>query len=59
MLTKSWLRAKNINYIEKSVETASVADELILMGYRSTPVVVIEDTVVVGYSPRKLAEALS
>ncbi len=59
MLTKSWLRAKNINYIEKSVEIASVADELILMGYRSTPVVVIEDTVVVGYSPRKLAEALS
>ena len=59
MLTKSWLRAKNINYIEKSEETASVADELILMGYRSTPVVVIEDTVVVGYSPRKLAEALS
>ena len=59
MLTKSWLRAKNINYIEKSVETASVADELILMGYRSTPVVVIEDTVVVGFSPRKLAEALS
>ena len=59
MLTKSWLKAKNINYIEKSVETTSVADELMSMGYRSTPVVVIGETVVVGYSPRKLAEAIS
>ena len=59
MATKSWLESKNIEYNEKNVERGGVAEELFSLGYRSTPVVVIGDKVIVGYNPRKLAEALS
>jgi len=44
--------------VEKSTSQEGVADELIKLGYRSTPVIVKGDKVIVGYSPAKLAQAL-
>ena len=58
-MTKSWLRQKNISFIEKNIADEGVAQELRSMGYRSTPVILINGTTVVGYNTRKLAEALS
>ena len=37
----------------------SAYDELIALGYRSVPVTVIDTTVVKGFDPKALAEALS
>ena len=59
MMAKSWLKQKNIKFIEKNVESQGVAEELFKLGYRSTPVIVIDNKTIVGYSPSKLAEALS
>ena len=57
-MTKSWLKNNNIAFIEKNVSEEGVADELIGLGYKVTPVIMINGTVIVGYSPKKLAEAL-
>lgn len=57
-MTKSWLRNQNIDFIEKNVEDSGVAEELMGLGYRVTPVVMVNGATVVGYNTRKLAEAL-
>ena len=58
-MTKSWLNNQNIAFIEKHVEDEGVAAELMELGYRVTPVIMIKGTAIVGYSPRKLAKALA
>jgi len=65
-----WLSQRNIPYREKNVSQDGVAlEELVALGYNSTPVVVIRtsapvargivdgEQIIVGYSPSKLAEA--
>ena len=59
MVTKSWLKKNNIEYIEKNVNDDSIKDEMFALGYRSTPVVVSEKGTVIGYNPTKLAEFLN
>jgi len=71
MMTKSWLNKNNIDFTEKNIEQEGVADELIALGYKVTPVVIIKtsapvargtvkgEQIVVGYSPNKLSEALN
>jgi len=59
MLTKSWLTDNNIPFLEKNVEQAGIADELMALGYKVTPVIFVEGgESIVGYSPSKLAQAL-
>ena len=57
-MTKSWLNKNDIPFIEKHVEEAGVAEELMSLGYRVTPVIMINGSAVVGYNPKKLEEAL-
>ena len=57
-MTKDWLNNNNISFTEKHVEDEGVAEELIGLGHRVTPVIMINGTTVVGYNTRKLAEAL-
>jgi len=57
-VTKSWLKKNNIEYIEKDVGDDSVRDEILALGYRTTPVIVSDKGTVVGYSPTKLSEVL-
>ena len=56
--TKSWLKKNNIEYIEKDVGDDSVRDEILALGYKTTPVIVGERGTVVGYNPTKLSEVL-
>tara|TARA_R110000824_G_scaffold395920_1_gene597033 strand:+ start:477 stop:704 length:228 start_codon:yes stop_codon:yes gene_type:complete len=58
--TKSWLQKNNIPYIEKNVsDDSSARDEILNLGYRSTPVVITDiGEVIVGYSPSNLTKAL-
>tara|TARA_R110000824_G_scaffold163884_3_gene339799 strand:+ start:112 stop:288 length:177 start_codon:yes stop_codon:yes gene_type:complete len=57
-MTKSWLTNNNIQFIEKNVAQEGVASELMALGYKVTPVIVINGTAIVGYNPKKLEEAL-
>ena len=58
-MVKVYLSRKGVEYTEHNVskDRESLKD-LVSMGYRSTPVTVIGDEKVVGYSPAKLDEAL-
>ena len=53
-----WLQEKNISYEERKISNPSIRKELMVMGHHTTPVTIINETVVVGFSPPKLAAAL-
>lgn len=56
MFTKKFLEAKNISFEEKRVDTnANYLEEVKLLGYRSLPVIQIdEDETFTGYRPERL-----
>jgi glutaredoxin-like protein NrdH len=58
-MVKVYLSRKGVPFTEHNVskDVGSLKD-LVEMGLRTTPVTVIGDEKVVGYSPSKLAEAL-
>ncbi len=58
-MVKVYLSRKEIPFTERNVSLEEDArKDLLDMGYRSTPVTVINDQRVVGYSPPKLEAAL-
>ena len=58
-MVKVYLSQKGLEFTERNVSLDENArDDLLSLGYRSTPVTVIDDQRVVGYSPPKLEEAL-
>ncbi|MCE2464632.1 MAG: glutaredoxin family protein [Dehalococcoidia bacterium] len=58
-MVKVYLSQKGLEFTERNVSLDENArDDLLSLGYRSTPVTVIDDQKVVGYSPPKLEEAL-
>ena len=62
--TKGWLNINGYQFEEKNVsENMEYGKELMAMGYRSTPVVVIKnpfhDESIVGFNPNKLKDALN
>ena len=60
-MTKMWLSDRNYEFIEYNIsENPEYAEDLVRMGFRVTPVTVIDkETMVVGFSPQKLENALS
>ena len=59
-MTKMWLSDRNYEFTEYNVsEYLEYADDLLRMGFRVTPVTVIGDDMIVGFSPQKLEKALS
>lgn len=60
MATKSWLKKQGHEYSEKNVsQDRAYASELVSLGYRVTPVTVVDGTAVIGFNPNKLQELLS
>ena len=58
-MVKVYLSRKNIPFTEYNVSTDREAlDSLLEMGYRTTPITVIGEEKVVGYSPSGLDAAL-
>ena len=58
-MVKVYLSRKGLEFTERNVsEDDAARDDLLAMGLRSTPVTVIGDQNVVGYSPPKLEAAL-
>ena len=60
MATQSWLKKQGHEYSEKNVsQDRAYASELVSLGYRVTPVTVVDGTAVIGFNPNKLQELLS
>ena len=58
-MVKVYLSRKGLDFTERNVsEDDAARDDLLAMGLRSTPVTVIGDQNIVGYSPPKLEAAL-
>lgn len=53
---KNYLTGKNIAYTERSITVEKFRDELLAMKYRSVPVLIYGDEVIVGFSKEKLDE---
>ena len=53
-----WLQEKIISYEERKISNPNIRKELMVMGYQTTPVTIINDEVVVGFNTKKLAAAL-
>jgi len=53
-----WLQERKIPYKERKVSNPQIRKELIILGYTSTPVTIINDEVVVGFNPAKLTAAI-
>ena len=59
-MTKSWLKKQGHAFTEYNVsENPAYANDLVRMGFRVTPVTVIGEEMIVGFSPQKLEKALS
>ncbi len=58
-MVKVYLSRKGVEFDDFNVSTdRNALKNMISMGYRTTPITVIGDNKVVGYSPAKLDEAL-
>ena len=58
-MVKVYLSQKGLEFTERNVSLDEKArEDLLSLGYRSTPVTVINDQKVVGYSPPNLEQAL-
>jgi len=57
--TKEFLSRNNISYTERNVaDDESALEELKELGYMTTPVIVIDGTVIVGFNEPELMKAL-
>ena len=60
MATKVWLNKQGYSYTEKNIsQNDAYATELMSLGYRVTPVTMVDDEVVVGFNTTRLKEILS
>ena len=58
-MTKAWLSQRGVAFVEANISVdASARQNLLDMGYRTTPVVTIGKDVIVGYSVAKLQVSL-
>lgn len=56
---KEYLSGKGINYTEKNVQTDTEArKELLAMGYRGVPVIVVDGEEIVGFDKGRLDQLL-
>ena len=57
---KEFLSQKNVPFIERDIDTDEEAyHELEKLAIMTTPVVVIDDQVIVGFDPRRIEELLA
>ncbi len=58
-MVKVYLSRKGIPFAERNISTDTQAKEALLaMGYRTTPITVINGEKIVGYNPARLEAAL-
>ena len=59
-MTKMWLKDREYDFTEYNISTnPQYADDLVRMGFRVTPVTVVDkETMIVGISPQKFTAAL-
>ena len=58
-MTKAWLSQRGISFVEANISIDDSARQNLLdMGYRTTPVVTVGKDVIVGYSTARLQVSL-
>ena len=58
-MTKAWLSKQGVPFIEQNISTDEFArNNLLAMGYRTTPVTTIGKDVIVGYSIVRLQASI-
>jgi len=58
-MTKAWLSKRGVSYVEHNVSTDMAAlNDLVGMGYRTTPLTTIGKDIIVGYSIPRLEASL-
>ena len=58
-MTKAWLSQRGVSFVEANISVdESARQNLLDMGYRTTPVVTIGKDVIVGYSTARLQASL-
>lgn len=55
---KNYLKQNNIEFEEKNINSEENRKELVSMGLRSVPVLIIDDEVVVGFDQNKIDSLL-
>ncbi|MCD1146755.1 glutaredoxin family protein [Peptoniphilus sp. KCTC 25270] len=59
-MAKDYFDSKNVEYVEKNVQTDAVArEELMSKGYTGVPVIVIGDEEIVGFDKARLDKLIS
>ena len=53
-----WLKERNIPFTERKTQEKNVLKELLILGYRTTPVLMVDNEIIVGFNPVKFQEAL-
>ena len=57
---KEFLSRKGVDFVERDITQDEAAlDELVALGFMTTPVTVIDDQVIVGFNQVKLEELLA
>lgn len=52
---KNYLSGKKIEYVEKNIqEDSSAREELLSMGYRTVPVILLDEEEIVGFNKDKI-----
>ena len=57
-ITKMWLQERDVQYRERKLHQPNVRKELALLGFETTPVVIVDDTAIIGFNPTELSAAL-
>ena len=58
-MTKAWLSQRGVPFVEANISVdASARQNLLDMGYKTTPVITIGKDVIVGYSTARLQASL-
>lgn len=55
---KAYLASKEINFIEKNIKDSDARKELISMGIRSVPVIIIDEEKIIGFDVEKINSLL-
>jgi len=58
VIAKMWLQERNVQYQERKLHQPNVRKELALLGFETTPVVIVDETAIIGFNPTELSAAL-
>ena len=56
---KKWLDDRKVDYVYQDIDNPVSEQKLIKMGFRSIPVLVVDNQVISGYNPEKMGDLIN